>query len=110
MLAACETQRSVSWIQDSRASTNAGGAPSRDKGLDLKSEKKESLTGNSCGNSPVESSDGGHSHLLWSILSGAGMSGSHHVGLQQGALQVNVMVIQGLVDSRQDLRDKTSKS
>lgn len=57
----------------------------------------------------MESCDSGHGHLLWSILLGAGMSSSHHVGLQQGALQVNMMVIQGLVDSSQDLKDKRSK-
>lgn len=31
------------------------------------------------------------------------MSGGHHVGLEQGALQVDVVVGQGLVDSSQDL-------
>ncbi len=31
------------------------------------------------------------------------MSGSHHVGLEQGALQVDVVVGQGLVDGSQDL-------
>lgn len=33
----------------------------------------------------------------------AGVSGGHHVGLEQGALQVDVVVGQGLVDSSQDL-------
>ena len=31
------------------------------------------------------------------------MSSSHHVGLEQGALQVDMVVRQGLVDSSQDL-------
>ena len=59
--------------------------------------------------STVESCDSGHCHLLWSILLGGGMSSSHHVGLQQGSFQVNMMVIQGLVDSSQDLKDKRPK-
>lgn len=88
--------------------TNACGT-SGAEGQDLELEVKESLTRHSSRNGTVEGGDGGHGHLLWSILLGAGMPSGHHVGLQQRALQVHMMVIQGLVDSSQDLKDKRSK-
>lgn len=70
---------------------------------------RESRTRHSSRNGTVESGDSGHGHLLWSILLGAGMPSGHHVGLQQRALQVHMMVIQGLVHSSQDLKDKKAK-
>lgn len=45
----------------------------------------------------------GHCDLLVAVFVGAGVSGSDHVGLEQGTLQVDVVVRQGLVDRSQDL-------
>lgn len=52
---------------------------------------------------------GGHScqgDLLRGVLFGAGVSGGHHVGFEQRALQVDVVVGKRLVDGRQHLREK----
>lgn len=46
----------------------------------------------------------GHGNLLRCVLLGAGVSSCHHVGLQQGALQVHVVVRQSLVHSSQNLK------
>lgn len=48
----------------------------------------------------------GHGNLLRGELLRAGVSRSDHVGLQQSTLQVNVVVGQSLVYSRQNLQMK----
>jgi len=62
------------------------------------------ITRNSSRNSAEESSDSCYSHILRGVLLGAGMPSCHHVGFQQCSFQVDMMVIQGLVDSSQNLR------
>lgn len=61
------------------------------------------LTRDCTGHSAAQGSDSCHSDLLVAELVRAGVSGSHHVGLEQGALQVDVVVRQGLVDGGQYL-------
>lgn len=51
----------------------------------------------------AQGSNGGHGDLLVAVFVGAGVSGSDHVGLEQGTLQVDVVVRQGLVNRSQDL-------
>lgn len=52
---------------------------------------------------PAQGSDGGHGDLFGAVLGGAGVARGHHVGLQQGPFQVDVVVTQGFVHSSQDL-------
>jgi len=61
------------------------------------------LTGDGGGDGAAQGGDGGHGDLLGAVLLGAGVAGGHHVGLQQGPLQVDVVVAQRLVDGRQHL-------
>lgn len=61
------------------------------------------LTGDCWGHGAAQGSDGGHCDLLVAVFVGAGVSGSDHVGLEQGTLQVDMVVRQGLVDCSQDL-------
>lgn len=51
----------------------------------------------------AQGGNSGHCDLLVAVFVGAGVSGSDHVGLEQGTLQVDVVVRQGLVDRGQDL-------
>lgn len=53
--------------------------------------------------SAAQGSNSGHRDLLVAVFVGAGVSGSDHIGFEQGTLQVDVVVRQGLVDRRQDL-------
>lgn len=53
--------------------------------------------------SAAQGGDGCHCNLLVAVLVRAGVPGGNHVGLEQGALQVHVVVRQGLVDGSQDL-------
>lgn len=61
------------------------------------------LTRDCRGHGAAQGSDGCHGDLLVTVLVRAGVSGGDHVGLEQGALQVDVVVGQGLVDGSQDL-------
>lgn len=61
------------------------------------------LTGDCRRHSSAQGSDSCHRDLLITVLVRAGVSGGDHVGLEQGALQVNVVVGQGLVDGSKDL-------
>lgn len=61
------------------------------------------LTRHSRRNSAAKSCDSCHGDLLGGVLLGTGMPGSHHVGLEQSALQVDMVVRQGLVHSSQNL-------
>lgn len=60
-------------------------------------------TGNCRGNGAAQGSNGCHGNLLAAVLVWARVSSGNHVGLEQGALQVDVVVGQGLVDGSQDL-------
>lgn len=53
--------------------------------------------------SAAQGSNSGHCDLLVAVFVGAGVSSSDHVGLEQGTLQVDMVVRQGLVDRSQDL-------
>lgn len=53
--------------------------------------------------SAAQGGDSCHCNLLVAVLVRAGVPGGNHVGLEQGALQVHVVVRQGLVDGSQDL-------
>lgn len=64
---------------------------------------KAVLTGDSGGHGAAQGGDGGHGDLLVAVLVRTGMSSSNHVGLKQSALQVDMVVRQGLVHSSQDL-------
>lgn len=55
------------------------------------------VTCDSRGHCATQGSDCCHGNLLRGVLGGAGVARGHHVGLQKGALQVNVVVRQGLV-------------
>ena len=63
----------------------------------------QSGTWHGWGHSTAQSGDSGHGNLLWAVLGGAGVPRSHHVGLQQGSLQVDVVIAQCLVHSCQHL-------
>lgn len=61
------------------------------------------LTGDGRRHSAAQGSNSCHCNLLVAVLVRAGVSCGHHVGFEQGALQVDVVVRQGLVDGSQDL-------
>lgn len=61
------------------------------------------LTRDSWGHRAAQRSDGCHGDLLIREFLGAGVAWGDHVGLQQSAFQVDVMVTQSLVDRRQHL-------
>lgn len=61
------------------------------------------LTRDCRGHSAAQGGNSCHCDLLVAVLVRAGVSGGNHVGFEQGALQVDVVVRQGLVDSSQDL-------
>lgn len=61
------------------------------------------LTRNCRGHSAAQGSHGCHCNLLVAVLVGARVSGGNHVGLEQGALQVHMVVGQSLVDGSKDL-------
>lgn len=63
------------------------------------------LTRDSRGHCATQCCDSCHGNLLMGILLGAGMAWGDHVGLQQGAFQVNVVVTQSFVDSSQNLEE-----
>lgn len=64
------------------------------------------ITWNSSRNGAVESCDGSHSHLFRAVLPGTRLASSNHIGLQQRSLQVDVMVHQGFINSRQHLENE----
>ena len=64
------------------------------------------MTCNGRWNSATQGGDGCHGYLLRAVLGGAGMSGGDHVGFEQGALQVHMVVRHGLVDAGQHLENK----
>lgn len=61
------------------------------------------LTRDCGGHSAAQGGNSCHGNLLVAVLVWAGVSGSNHVGLEQGALQVDMVVGQGLVAGSQDL-------
>lgn len=61
------------------------------------------LTRDCRGHSAAQGGNSCHCNLLVAVLVRAGVSSGNHVGLEQGALQVDVVVRQGLVDGSQDL-------
>lgn len=61
------------------------------------------LTRYSWGNSAAQGSNSCHGNLLIGEFLGAGMPRCHHVWLEQGPLQVDVVVAQGLVYSSENL-------
>lgn len=61
------------------------------------------LTRDCRGNSATQGGNCCHGDLLVAVLVGAGVSSGNHVGLEQSALQVHMVVGQGLVDGSQDL-------
>lgn len=61
------------------------------------------LTRDCGGHGAAQGSHSCHGNLLVGVLVRAGVSSGNHVGLQQGALQVDMVVGQSLVDSSQDL-------
>lgn len=61
------------------------------------------------GHCAPQGGDGCHGDLLGAVLLGAGVSRGDHVGFEQRALQVDVVVRQRLVDGRQHLSSDTSK-
>ena len=68
------------------------------------------LTSNSGWDGPLQGSDCGPSDLLRGVLLAAGLTGSHHVGLEECALQEDVVVSEGLVLEGQHLQHTTSVS
>lgn len=62
------------------------------------------LTWHRSGDGAPKSGHGGHANLLRGELLSAGVSGSDHVGLQQSALQVHMVIGQSLVHSSQNLK------
>lgn len=62
---------------------------------------QEGDAGHCGGHSPREGGDGGNGHLLRSEFLSALLASSDHVRLEQRALQVHVVVAQGLVHERQ---------
>lgn len=47
--------------------------------------------------SAAQSSDGRHGNLFGTVFGGAAMSRGHHVGLEQGSLQIHMMIEHSLV-------------
>lgn len=64
------------------------------------------LTWHSGGHGAAQGGDSCHGDLLRAVLFGAGVSSGHHVGFEQCALQIDVVVRQRLVDSCQYLRER----
>lgn len=62
------------------------------------------LTCDRWGNSAAQGSDGCHSSFLWAILGGAAVSSSDHVGFEDRAFQVHMVVRHGFVHCSQDLQ------
>ena len=62
------------------------------------------LTCDRRGNGAAQGGQGRHSNLLRAVLGGTAVSGCHHVGFEEGALQVHVVVRHGFVHGSQDLR------
>lgn len=64
--------------------------------------RQEGDASDGSGDSAVQGGDGGPRDLLGGVLLGARLTSSHHVGLQEGALEEHVVVVQGLVDGGQN--------
>lgn len=62
------------------------------------------LTGHSSGDGAPQGRHSRHGNFLRCVLLGAGVSSCHHVGLQQGAFQVHMVVRQSLVHSSKNLQ------
>ena len=74
-----------------------------DRGLLLRlTAGEEDHSWNSCRNRPAESSHGGLGDLLGGGPLGAVDARSDHVGLEQGALQEDVVIVESLVSSCQN--------
>lgn len=56
------------------------------------------------GNSAAQGGDSCHCNFLWAVLGGAAVSSSDHVGFEEGALQVDVVVRHGFVHRSQHLQ------
>ena len=54
---------------------------------------------------PAQRGDCGLRYLLWAVLGRTRHAGRYHVGLQQRALQEDVVVCQSLVNERQHLNN-----
>ncbi|CAN7986146.1 unnamed protein product, partial [Ixodes hexagonus] len=68
-----------------------------------KRSQRRRLTGHGGRHGPLQGGDGGPGDVRRGVLLGAALSRSHHVGLEQGALQVDVVVVEGLVHGSQHL-------
>ena len=67
------------------------------------------LTSDSGGHRAAQSCDSCHGNLLMRVFMGAGVAWGYHIGLQQSAFQVDVVVTQSLVDSSQHLEQSRAK-
>ena len=67
------------------------------------------LTRDSGGHCATQRCDSCHGNLLVRIFMGAGVAWGYHIGLQQGAFQVDVVGTQSLVDSSQHLQQGGTK-
>ena len=73
-----------------------------DGGDDLRlASGEEGDPGDGHGEGALECGDGRGRHVLGGVLLGAADSREHHVGLEEGALEVDVVVAESLVDGRQ---------
>ncbi|CAN7987442.1 unnamed protein product [Ixodes pacificus] len=71
--------------------------------LGLPAGQEGCLTGHGGRHGPLQGGDGGPGNVSRGVLLGAALACGDHVGLEQGALQVDVVVVEGLVHRRQDL-------
>lgn len=72
-------------------------------------DKGVGLTSDSRGHRATQCRDSCHGNLLMRIFVGAGVAWGYHIGLQQGAFQVDVVVTQSLVNSSQHLEHGRTK-
>jgi len=64
--------------------------------------RQEGDASDGSGDSAVQGGDGGQRDLLSGVLLGARLTSGHHVGLQEGALEEHVVVVEGLVNGGQN--------
>ena len=79
-------------------------------GLHVYNSLLSSLTGNRSGHGPVERGHCGLGNILGRVFDAARLTGSHHVGLKESSLKVDVVVGQGLVGEGEDLFGKKDKN
>lgn len=72
-------------------------------------EEAVGLTSDSGGHCAAQCCDSCHGNLLMRIFMGAGVPWGYHVGLQQSAFQVDMVVTQSFVDSSQHLEQSRAK-